>query len=147
MIYTTMTRFQTESGCEATVPGRSIPTAATFGTDPKGMMQILTHPYAHLYQNALEDELNQVLREESVCVEIADEAWRRMRKADNTIELLDSMVHFKMKFKPDGAFDKPKCRIVVRGDQQESGSAGETYVACPRRSSFRLIVATMMRGC
>jgi hypothetical protein len=69
MIYTTMTRFQTESGCEAT---------ATFGTDPKGMMQMLAHPYAHLYQDALEDELNQVLREESVCVKITDEAWRRM---------------------------------------------------------------------
>jgi hypothetical protein len=60
---------------------------------------------------------------------------------DKSIQLLDSMVHFRMKFNPDGTFLKPKCLIVVRGDQQESGTAGETYAACPHRSSLRLLVA------
>jgi hypothetical protein len=141
LIMATLARLEVESVCEAIVAGTSIPHATTFGTDPKGTKQMRAHRYAHLYEEALADEIGQVLESASVCVVIPPEKWQEIVTKDSSVQLLDSMVHFKMKFNPDGTFLKPKCRIVVRGDQQESGTAGETYAACPRRSSFRLLVA------
>ena len=105
------------------------------------MGQMRAHRYANLYTEALEAEITQVIKDESVCVIIPPTEWDKLIAMNPGIQLLDSMVHFKMKFGPGGEFIKPKCRIVVRGDQQESGSAGETYAACPRRSPFRLLAA------
>jgi hypothetical protein len=60
----------------------------------------------------------------------------------NTIDrgrLLSSKCIFSIKYKPDGTFDKYKCRIVARGDMLSSSPDSDLYAGTVRSDSMRLL--------
>ena len=54
-------------------------------------------------------------------------------------KLLGSKCIFSIQYKPDGTFDKYKCRIVARGDMLRTSPETDLYAGTVRSDSMRLL--------
>jgi hypothetical protein len=100
---------------------------------PVSVAQALRHEHANEFMSSLDDEMERLLRMGSY-----DAFFGDINSIDRG-KLLRSKCIFSIKYKPDGTFDKYKCRIVARGDMLKSSPESDLYAGTVRSDSMRLL--------
>ena len=100
---------------------------------PVSVAQALRHEHATEFMSSLDDEMDRLLRMGSYDAFLGD-----INSIDRG-KLLSSKCIFSIKYKPDGTFDKYKCRIVARGDMLKSSPDSDLYAGTVRSDSMRLL--------
>ena len=83
--------------------------------------------------SALDDEMERLLK-----MSFYDAFFGDINSIDRG-KRLSSKCIFSIKYKPDGAFDKYKCRIVARGDMLRTSPDADHYESTVRSDSMRLL--------
>ena len=100
---------------------------------PVSVDQALRHDHADYFMSALDDEMERLLKMGSY-----DAFFGDINSIDRG-KLLSSKCIFSIKYKPDGTFDKYKCRIVARGDMLRTSPDTDLYAGTVRSDSMRLL--------
>ena len=105
---------------------------------PRTYAAMLVHPERRGYEEALHEECRSYHSSGAVGSQPADFDWSSV----DPKSIGDMMILFSKKMKPDGTFDKYKCRIVFRGDRWNNVNHLSTHSSSMDTDALKLLLAT-----